>query len=480
MKSSIFFKENIQYDHIINRICNDSRKCQSDDVFYCTVVDIDKCNAFISEAIKKGSKTVVLSTELLNKVTQFKGINYIYDDDIKIRLCDDLYKMYKYIFKRVKVYTCCGTNGKTTVTSLLYKYLRSNNIKCSLVGTNGNYVNDKYYKTNNTTDDICIIYELLKESYEQNVKYFIMEASSHAIKGLRIKNIPVELTVFTNLTLDHLDYHKTMDDYKYTKLLHLKDSKKVILNSDDDTYWLYKRYLDNYKTFGRSRADYLITNERLEINKSVFNLKINYKDYYDNFYFTTNLLGGFNIDNVTCFIACLCEMGFFNYGKVYSFLKTICEISGRMEHYIFNNIHFYIDFAHTPDGVENVLKYLNSIKHNKLVTVIGCGGSRDKLKRKSIGEVSSELSDYAIYTTDNPRDEDEEEIIKQIASGAKNNNFTMITSRKEAIQKAISICNDDDIVAILGKGNEDYILKKNVKIPYNDKEYLFSLYKEEL
>lgn len=480
MKSSIFFKENIKYDHIINKICNDSRKCQCDDIFYCVVVDLETSNKYISEAIERGSKTIVLSIQLLNKVFEQDMINYVYEENVQVRLCDDLYRMYKYIFKKVKVYTCCGTNGKTTITTLIYKYLRSNNIKCSLVGTNGNYINDKYYKTFNTTDDICIIYELLNESYNQNVKYFIMEASSHAIKELRIKNIPVELTVFTNLSLDHLDYHKTMDDYRYTKLLHLKDSKKVILNKDDENYDLYIKYLHNYKSFGRNNADYLISNERLEKDKSVFNLKINYKDYFDNFYFITNLLGRFNIDNITCFIACICEMGFFNYGKVYSFLKNISKISGRMEHYVFDNINFYIDFAHTPDGVENVLTYLKSIKQQKLVTVLGCGGSRDKLKRKAIGEVSSDLSDYAIYTTDNPRDEDEEEIIKQIASGAQKDNYTTITSRKEAIKKAISMCNDDDIIAILGKGNEDYILKKNVRIPYNDKEYLFSLYKEEL
>lgn len=472
MKASILFNMKLNYDHVVNNIVSDSRIVEANDVFYAIKgTNYDGCD-FVNEAINKGAKTIVLDSRVSN-ITEEQGVNYIYKDNVQVDLSDKLYLLNKYIFKKIKVITVTGTNGKTTTSTLLYRYLRSKEISVSLIGSNGNYVNDKYYKSNNTTDDIYTIYNLLKESYLENVKYFIMEASSHAIKLSRIRKIPIELAVFSNLSLDHLDFHTSLDDYKYTKLLHLKSAKEVILNTDDENYHLFTNYLTNYFTYGL-KGDIQIDNQVLSSDYSKFNLIIDKESYF----FKTNLLGSYNVQNIAAFIAVLVKLNLFEYGKVYTFLKQLSFIDGRMEVYTFNKIKFIIDFAHTPDGVKKVLEFLKSIKKNKLITVIGCGGSRDKLKREKIGEVSSNLSDVVIYTTDNPRDEDEEAIIDEIIKGVKKENYLKIISRKEAINKAIELASSDDIIAILGKGNEKYILKKKVRIPYNDKEYLFSIFNE--
>lgn len=475
MKLGVFYSDKIKYDCSINDLVNNSKSVKAKDVYYCCEQNHQKGINYIKEAIKNGAKAIVLSFDYESIIDESTQVNYIYREDVPLSYARDLYKLYKYIFKKIKVITVTGTNGKTTVSSLLYKYFHSNNINASLVGSNGNYVMDQYYPTQNTTDDIYTIYSLLKESYEKNVKYFIMEASSHGIKGLRIKSIPITLSIYTNLTLDHLDYHITMDDYKYTKLLHLKDSQKVILNKDDENYKLFSKYLDNYVTYGRNKSNYSINSELINVNQSRFNFCVNGKESY---YFITNLLGKFNIDNIAAFLSALFELNLFDYGRTYTFLKNFTSISGRMEYFNLGDNHYYIDFAHTPDGVKNVLSFLNSIKRNRIITVIGCGGSRDKLKRKLIGEISSNLSDVVIYTTDNPRDEDEEEIINQIIEGVKKSNYIKIISRAEAIDKAIDIASKDDIIAILGKGNEEFIIKRNVKLPYNDKTYLLSKFKE--
>lgn len=471
MKASIIYGKNIKFDHVINDLKIDSRKITENDCFYA--LDGAKTSGvnFIKNAIDNGAKTIVLEDDNVEIVD---GINYVFVENVKLKIAEDLFKLYKYIFKKVKVYSCTSTNGKTTVTTLIYRYLRSCGINASLVGSNGNFVLDTYYPSNNTTDDICTLYELLKESYNKGVKYFIIEASSHAIKELRIKHLPIEVAMFLNLSLDHLDYHKTMEDYMYTKLIHLKEAKKTIINKDDHCFSIYSKYLNNFKTIGRSNADYTIIKEDVNIKGCKFNIKMK-NQFSENYYFITNLLGDFNVDNITMFIAFLCEINLFDYGKIYNFLKTTVSIPGRMELYQDKGISYLIDFAHTPDGVKKVLKFLNKIKLNRIITVVGCGGSRDKLKREQVGKIASQYSDWVIFTSDNPRDEDEEEIIKQIIKGANTNNYSHITSRKEAIKESLKLAVLNDVVAILGKGNETFIEKKNIKIPYNDKEYLLSL-----
>ena len=474
MNAKKLFKDvvfNLKNNHQINSLQIDSRKVCNNDCYYCIKGSVHDGSKFIAEAVQNGAKTIV-SDHFID--LKDNDVNMIYVDNVRLRLAKDLKKLFSKYLKKVKIVGVTGTNGKTTITSLVYRYIRSLNIGCTLIGTNGNYINETYYETNNTTDDICTIYELIKKSVEQNIKYIIMEISSHSIKQLRIKGIEFDLSLFTNLTLDHLDFHKTMDDYMYTKLMFLLNSKKVILNSDDDCFKTYQLYLNNYVTYGFSGKEFQIIDYSLSKNKTIVRIQNEGRIIK----IDSNLLGLFNVYNLTSFISIIKCLDLYNDETIKIFFRRNQIIDGRMEYLDINKRSIYIDFAHTPDGVQNVLEFLLKVKAKKLIVVIGCGGSRDTKKRRLIGDITTRLADFVIFTSDNPRDEDPSIIIDEIVQGCHRDNFVKICDRKEAIIKAFEESEEEDIIAILGKGNETYIYKGNEKIPYNDKEYVNSLFRK--
>jgi len=461
----------VKNNHIVHRICNDSRKVRSNDIFFAINGSSINGENYIAEAIHNGALTIVTENYEIERI---EGINYVIVKNVRKSLAKALKRKYAYLLSKITFIGVTGTNGKTTTTTLIYKYLRFHNIKCTLIGSNGIYVNDRYYDTINTTPDITVVYDVIQKSSIAKSKYIIMEVSSHAIKQLRVFGIPFKVVLFTNLTLDHLDFHYDFMDYKYTKSLLLNSVDEegiVILNKDIEYYSFFENYLQaKVYSYGIDKSDYWIRNIILKEKESSFNLVF----LGHTFTFSTNLIGEFNVYNVVSFIAILNAIRCYSYTKVCNFLKEKIQIPGRMEEVNYQGRRIIIDYAHTPDGVFNVLSFLKSFKKN-IILVIGCGGSRDKTKRRVIGQISVDNSDYVIFTSDNPRDEDEKEIIKQIVSDIEKENYEIIVDRYTAIKKAIDLSQDGDIVAILGRGNEQFQKVKGQLIPLNDIEVVKEL-----
>lgn len=455
---------NVLFNHQINKLSVDSRNVRNNDIYYAINGEKVNGNDYIEEAIYNGAKTIVYQGKINKK---HNLINYIKVNDVRKQLANDAKIFYRNISKKIKLVGVTGTNGKTTTTTLTYKYLRHIGYGACLIGSNGVYINEIHYVINNTTPSIIEIYEALTRAYQDNIKIAIMEVSSHAIKMLRIYGLSFYAVLLTNVTQDHLDYHKTFLDYLYTKsMLLARQNKNVIINHDIK----YFEFLNSIsgcvpKTFGKNSNDYKIGKIIEKIEGTNFELTMHDKIYK----VETKMLAKFNVYNIVGMIALIDSLNLFN-DKIFEFLKKKISIDGRMESVEYNNRIAIVDFAHTPDGVEKILTFLNNVKEMNIITVIGCGGNRDKLKRPIMGKLVTELSDFVIFTTDNPRDEKEEDIINDIILGCKKKNYSVVVDRKEAIHIALDIARCGDIVVILGKGNEDYMIKGNEKIHFNDLE----------
>ncbi|MCI5938900.1 MAG: UDP-N-acetylmuramoyl-L-alanyl-D-glutamate--2,6-diaminopimelate ligase [Acholeplasmataceae bacterium] len=375
----------------------------------------------------------------------------------------------KYLFKKLYVIGITGTNGKTTISTLVYKYLRYNQIGATLIGTNGIYINDAFIETINTTPSMNIIYNILKQSYEQGIKYIIMEVSSHAIVQKRIYGIRFNLKLLTNVTIDHLDYHKTFKDYRKTKLKFINsglNKQKVIINNDmTEIDYFNKKIRKEKETYGfLNNSVYQGIAIKLYEDYSKFIFRFDDNDYL----IKTNLLGDFNCSNILGFLSILININEFNYVNIQSFFKQTIEIDGRMKVLKSKNNKIYIDYAHTPDGMDKVLNYLNKIKKDKLYVLFGCGGNRDKSKRPLMMNTACKYADKVIVTSDNPRNENPSNIIEDITFNFKKEKYIKISDRKKAIKYAISMLKNNDLLAILGRGNDDYYYINDEKIYLND------------
>ncbi|MFA7435573.1 MAG: UDP-N-acetylmuramoyl-L-alanyl-D-glutamate--2,6-diaminopimelate ligase [Bacilli bacterium] len=476
MKINKLINKKLINNHKINSLKTNSKYIKENDVFYAIKGSKFDGNIYIEDAIKAGAKTII-SESYFNEKEKYKNINFEVVDDIRKTLAIHAKIFYNDISKRMTLIGITGTNGKTTITTLLYKYFQFLNKKATLVGTNGIYIMNKFYETKNTTPDILEIYEILKKSKESGVNVVFMEVSSHAVKMLRIYGLEFKIALITNLTQDHLDFHKTMEDYRYTKGLFLSSieaNNNAIINKDVEDYKFFS-YLTKAKlsTFGINESNYQLINYKLSVEGSSFVVSINKKVYA----FKTKLLGLFNIYNLLSFLSIIDIMGLFKKyrDKTIEFIASKINILGRMEVVNNKNRYFVIDFAHTPDGVNNVIDFLNSVKINNLYVVIGCGGDRDKSKRKVIGDIVSRKADFVFLTNDNPRTEDQLSIINDILEGVKTNNYVVILNRKMAIEEAYKRSLNGDIIAILGKGNEQYQIINNEKIKFSDKEIVQAL-----
>ena len=456
----------IKFNHPINKLCLDSKNVRNDDF-----KDEQVLVGFIEEAIYNGAKTIIYQGEI-NKKHQF--INYIKVNDVRKQLALDAKVFYKDISKRIKLIGVTGTNGKTTTTTLTYKYLRYLGYGVCLIGSNGVYINDIHYLTNNTTPSIIEIYETLIRAYRENIRIVIMEVSSHAIKMLRVFGLNFYTVLFTNITQDHLDYHKSFLDYLYTKAILLSKQNNNIIINHDLKYFGFLNSISGCipKTFGKNSNDYKISYIIEKTDGTNFGLVIGEKEYK----VETKMLAEFNVYNIIGMIAIIDSLNLFN-EKVFEFLKRKISIDGRMESIEHNGRTIVVDFAHTPDGVEKILTFLDKVKDMNIITVIGCGGNRDRTKRPIMGKLVTELSDFVIFTTDNPRDEKEEDIINDIVAGCKKKNYSIVVDRREAIHIALDIARCGDIIAILGKGNEDYMIKGKEKIHFNDLEEIYEYLK---
>lgn len=357
--------------------------------------------------------------------------------------------------ERIKIIGITGTNGKTTTAFLLAHTLSNLGYKCAISGTCGSFVDGRQIaKKGLTTSQILETLSYIKEAVESDCKYFIMEVSSHAIAQNRIEGLEFALKIFTNLSQDHLDFHKSFDEYARVKSSFLSDSSDKIINCDDKNI-SYNAL--NALTYSLKNGNIIASNFEL---KDGIIATIQSKSEIANL--SLNLHGKFNLYNALGVIAASKKLLNLDLQSICDALKGFSGVAGRME---IVSPDIIVDFAHTPDGIEKVL---SSITERELIVVFGAGGDRDKSKRAIMGQIVAKYAKVAIVTSDNPRSEDPNSIIEQVASKMPPNTIK-ITDRKEAIKRAIDIQNGE-VLLILGKGDEDYQEINGIKYPFSDQK----------
>ena len=415
---------------------------------------------YINEAIKNGASKIICEKEI-NSSIPYEIVN-----DTKEYLKNVLVAEYSDEINKLKLIGVTGTNGKTTTCYLTYQMLQKLGKSVAYLGTIGYYQNEKYIELNNTTPDILTLYKLLIDAVNDGIEYLVMEVSSHALSFERIAGLKFIAGAFTNLTEDHLDYHKTMDAYLKEKLKlvnYLKNDATMLINSDDESGEKFKIF-KNFKTYGMN-GDYKI--DEYEILPDHTNLKFSYDN--KNYQVTTNLTSKFNIYNYLTCLSILNSIGF-NIEDIINVTKEVYPPKGRCETYKVGNGYAVVDYAHTPDAVKKVIMAYTELKKNRVLTIVGCGGDRDPIKRPIMGRIATTLSDYVIFTNDNPRTEDPQKIMNDIVKDNHSTNYEIIFDRKDAITKGLDLLEKDDILLILGKGHEDYQIIGREKIHFDDVE----------
>lgn len=447
---------NCDYDIYISGITNDSRQVKKDYLFVATKgFNVDHFN-YINDAIKNGCSVVIADRDIDISVPliKVKDINNLY-----YKLCERFYNINLNDFSFIGI---TGTDGKTT-TATIVKQLLNNINKTAYIGTNGVEIGDKSLDINNTTPCISELYNVLEKSREKKCSDIVMEVSSEALLHDRIKNIKYDIVAFTNITEDHLNVHKTLKNYVNCKkklLNNLKDCGVAIVNGDDK--YCKKIEANTTVKFGfDSNNDCVINNVELLENMTKFTIK-----YLGNSYdIKSPFLGLYNVYNLTmAFLICI------HFGLSAEYLvdtiPNLKVVKGRREKLDFGqNFEIILDYAHTLNGIINIIESID--KNRKIIVVTGCAGGREKSKRKKIGKYILEHVNQAIFTMDDPRYEDVNDIIDDMV-GNSNIQYLRIIDRKEAIYKSFELADCDTTVLILGKGRDNYMAIEDKKVSYCD------------
>lgn len=451
----------------VNMLQFDSRLIANGDVFIAIKgVTVDG-HKFIESAIDKGVSAIVCET--LPKDLR-EGVTYVEVESTNQALAYMAANFYGNPSENLKLIGVTGTNGKTTVVTLLYQLFKKAGYKVGLLSTVKIMVDNTEYKSTHTTPDSLSINKYLKLMNEEGVEFCFMEVSSHGIHQHRSDGLHFEGGIFTNISHDHLDYHKTFAEYRDVKKSffdHLPKNSFALVNLDDKNGLVMmqntqaKKYSYALKTY----ADYKA--QILENEFSGLLLKLNDSELW------TKLIGSFNAYNILAIYGTAELLGLEKV-EVLRLISELESVSGRFQYLVSEEkVTAIVDYAHTPDALKNVLETINSIrtKNEELITVVGCGGDRDKTKRPKMGHIASELSTKVIFTSDNPRSEIPEEIIHEIENGVAPQNYkkTMsIVDRKQAIKTACQLANPNDIILIAGKGHETYQEIKGERFDFDD------------
>lgn len=439
----------------------DSRKIKPGDIFVALPGSTVDGHDFVSKAYENGAiKAVVehkVKCEIEQEVVENTNewlTNYISDN-------------YQDQVNELNIIGVTGTNGKTTTAYLTYQLLNKLGSKTAYIGTIGFYIPDEdVVEIPNTTPNILDLYELILTAKEKGCKNVMMEVSSHALHQSRVKGLKFKVAAFTNLTQDHLDYHKTMENYFEAKKLILKQLiGPMIINMDDSYGKLWLEVYDNNKTLGNNGEDYKIISYHDTTHGTFIKFIANGQEYE----VETKLRSAFNVYNyLTCLSLVNC-LGF-SIDEILAKTSEICPPKGRCEQIKVKDGEAVIDYAHTPDAVEKIIKAFTENKKGRVITIVGCGGDRDPKKRPIMGHIAAHNSDYCIFTSDNPRTEDPQKIMDDILTGVDTDNYEVILDRKTAIKTALDMIEKNDVVLILGKGHEDYQIIGHTKIHLDDSE----------
>jgi len=459
----------------ITGIYYDSRKVKKNSIFIS--INGNKVNGhdFIKEAIKNGAIVIVVEQEIIIKN---ENIALIKVKNTKLALASMANLFYKKPSKEIDLVGVTGTNGKTTVIHYIKDVLESYGKSTGIIGTLGYELKDKEInieKINPTTPEALELQAIFREFINEGAEKVVMEVTSSALMKHRVDYCDFNVGVFTNLSQDHLEEHGTMENYKNEKIKLFHKCKLGVINLDDRiAEEIIEKSTCEILTYGiMKEADIRASEIRYKSGSLIF--KVNFKGISEEI--EVNIPGKFTVYNVLATIGACYGLGI-DINEILKLISNIKHVPGRIE-MVKNNLNknIIVDYAHTPDALEKLLMMARDITEGKLITVFGCGGDRDKTKRKIMGMAAGILSDYCIITSDNPRTEDPIRIIEEIEDGMEiiDSKYEKIADRKKAIEKALKILNDDDLLIIAGKGNEDYQIIGDRKLHFDDREVVKEL-----
>src|SRR6266436_6788223 len=445
-------------DRTVENIAYDSRRVQRNGMFVALRGEKSDGHEFIGQAIEKGASVIVAEREEQNP-----RATCVVVENTRTALADFAATLYGHPERKLKLAAATGTNGKTTTTFLIRHICENSGLRCGLIGTVRYEIGERILPAIRTTPESLDLQELLAQIANAGCCGAAMEVSSHALAQERTRGLEWNVAVFTNLTQDHLDFHGTMENYfeakasLFTGLAGQKQkTKPIAIVNIDDRYGqqLLDRIDKNVSvvTYGMGmRADFRASNYRAEFTGTSYQLDAHGKSYL----VRLPLIGRFNVTNSIAALAAANALGINLRNAVFSLAKA-------------PQVQVFVDYAHTPDALGNVLKTLRELQPNQLIAVFGCGGNRDRQKRPLIAEMADRLADYSIITSDNPRKEDPDAIIAEVEKGFRSNRYEKIVDRTQAIDRAIALARPRDIVLIAGKGHENYQEFGDYTIPFDD------------
>ncbi len=471
---AIIGKTNVE----VNGVAIDSRKVVAGGCFFAIRGVAQDGHQFIDAAINNGATIIIC--EVLPEVIR-EGVNYIKTDNAAIAAGIMVHAFYGEPSKQLKLVGVTGTNGKTTVATLLYKLFMSIDVQAGLLSTVNNMVGEEIIPATHTTPDVVTLNELLKRMVDNGCTHAFMEVSSHAVHQNRIAGLEFSGGIFTNITHDHLDYHKTFDEYIRVKKQFfdgLSSNAFSISNMDDrnGAVMLQNTQADKFYYSLKSIADFkgkIIDNAITGLQMMINEMDVHFR-----------LIGEFNAYNLLAVYAAAICLGEDKQDVLQS-LSNLTGAEGRFDYIVSpkDSIIGIVDYAHTPDALLNVLSTIKKFQKGgeQLITVVGCGGDRDKSKRKLMGAAAAEFSTKAIFTADNPRSENPTDILQDMHVGLDNElkrKVLTIEDRREAIRTAVMLARPSDIILVAGKGHEKYQEIKGERFPFDDKAVLTSVINE--
>lgn len=460
----------------INKIEYDSKKIEKGDVFVAISGLKEDGHTYIEEAIEKGAIGIIVQKDY--EVKSNENVTFVKVEDTRIALAKVAAKYYDTPASKLKIIGITGTKGKTTTAYMIRDILLASGKKTGMIGTIYNTYGNKKVEAVRTSPESLDLQKLLKDMVDSGMEYVVMEVSSHALDLNRVYGIHFVIGVFTNLSEEHLDYHKTMDNYLKAKAKLFENSDFAIINSDD----IFTPRIE--KMIKCKMAKYGLDNEAniTAVDVRVNNNYVDFKMYINKMLqtVTINIPGRYTVYNALAAIAVTSMLG----AQMDAILAALGElrVPGRSEVVdIGKTFAVIIDYAHTPSSLEAILQNTKRYAKGRIICVFGCGGNRDEEKRPLMGEISGKYADFTVITTDNPREESPKKIMREIEDGMKKTKglYKVIENRKEAIKFAMRIAWKNDTIIIAGKGHETYqLLKGNKKIKFDEREIVKSLASE--
>jgi len=468
------YKRNFESDFEITGVEYDSRNVEIGNLFFCISGLKTDGHKFAPMAVEKGAAVLVVTRELELDIPQI----IVEDDRLAMALLSC--RFFGNPAKKLKMIGVTGTNGKTTITYMMKAMLEECGKKVGLVGTIHNMIGDREIYTSHTTPESPDLNRFMRDMLSEGCEYLVIEVSSHSLDLKRVAGIEFDVGIFTNLTQDHLDYHKNFENYSAAKAMLFASSKVSILNMDDKAYVdMEKASAGKVMLYGtNTEADFSARNIYVAPGGTDF-------DYFEGDEkkrkVKLRMTGDFNALNALSAIITVKTLNI-DFEKCIRGLERIAAVDGRCQVLDTEGRGFSVilDYAHTPDSLESTISSVRGFAKKRIITVFGCGGNRDEKKRPIMGEISGRLSDFSIITSDNPRNEDPNDIIREIKVGMEETDgeYTIIENRREAIKFALEIAEKDDIVILAGKGHETYQEIKDIKYDFDEKIVIKELLEE--